>query len=80
MSFTVLANWLQFIQGFPLIETGAVGLNVLLVMLGPLQAIAWDHGCLDRPLAAAMQRLQYWPDSSEKEQDKKEFQDNRNII
>lgn len=49
-------------------------------MLGPLQAIARDHGCLDRPLAAAMQRLQYWPDSSKKEQDKKEFQDNRNIF
>lgn len=71
--FAVLAHRLQFVQDLPLIEAGAVGLHVLLVMSGPLQAAAWDHGRLDGSLTAAMQRLQHRPDSGQKERDQREL-------
>ena len=66
VSITVLADRLQVVHGLPLIEAEAVWLDVLVVVLGPLQAVTWDHRCLDRPLAAAMQHLQHWPFSGGK--------------
>lgn len=59
LSVTVLPDRLQVVHSLPLIEAEAVRFNVLVVVLGPLQATAWDHRCLDCPLAAAVQHLQH---------------------
>lgn len=59
LSIAVLADRLQVVHGLPLIEADAIRLDVLVVMLGPLQPIAWDHSFLDCPLTAAMQNLQH---------------------
>lgn len=58
LSITIFADRLQVIHDFPLIETDAVRLYVLMVVLGPLQTVAWDQCRLHCPLTASMQRLQ----------------------
>lgn len=61
---TVFADRLQVVHGLPLIEAEAIRLDVMVVMLGPLQPTARDHSCLYCTLAAAVQHLQHRPYSS----------------
>lgn len=63
LSITIPADGLQVIHGLPLVQAKAIGLDVLEVVLGPLQPTAWDHSRFDRPLAAAMQHLEDGPNT-----------------